>query len=94
LWIHDVLLVQRGLLCPRTIALPVCRADRPIRGTDRSEVGGLGVEPVVLSLTLDDGRSVDVAARNRDLDALAGPFLAVLIPGLPQAPTEPQARGS
>jgi hypothetical protein len=93
-WVHDVLLVQRGILRPRTEAWPVSGPDRPIRQTFRVEVAGLGAAPVVLTLRLDDGRTIQVAAREADRTALAGPFLAAVIPSLPRAPTEPRRRFS
>jgi hypothetical protein len=93
-WVHDVLLVQRGLLRPRTVALPVRGPDHPIRAAGRIELAGLGSLPVVITLRLDDGRMVDIAAREADRTALAGPFLAAAISGLPRAAKEPKHRGN
>jgi hypothetical protein len=87
-WAHDVLLVQHGLLRTRLVALPATGPDRAIQPTYRTEVAGLGDVPVVLTLRLDDGRTIEVAARGADLLALAGPFLTAAIPGLPVAPPE------
>jgi hypothetical protein len=63
-----------------------------VRRTAKSEVPGLGAEPVVFTLRLDAGGLVDLAARGQDASALAGPFLAAVIPGLPPAATEPRTR--
>jgi hypothetical protein len=93
-WVHDVLLVQRGVLRPRTVVLAVRRPDRPIRPVGPGEVPGLRRDRVVLSLLLDDGQVVDLAARQRDLTALAGPFLVAAITALPPAETEPHRYGS
>ena len=82
-WVHDVLLVQWGVLVPHTVALAVCGTDRALRRTSRLEVSGLGGDPVVLTLVLDDGRVVEVAARSRDRMALAGPYLVAAISALP-----------
>ena len=82
-WVHDVLLVQWGVLVPHTVSLAVCGTDRALRRTSRLEVSGLGGDPVVLTLVLDDGRVVEVAARSRDRMALAGPYLVAAISALP-----------
>lgn len=92
-WRHDVLLVQRGLFVPRTAALAVHAPHRHIRRTCRLEVRGLGPDPMVYTLELDDRRTVEVAAGSADLTALAGPFLAAAIPGLPHPPREPRPHG-
>lgn len=91
-WIHDTLLFQRGLLRPRTVVLAARGCDRAIRPADRFEVSRLGRHPVVLSLWLHDGRTVDVAARRRDTAVLAGPFVAAAMAYLPDAPNEHRPR--
>jgi hypothetical protein len=92
-WIHDVLLVQRGLLLPRTATLCARGPDRAVRRTSPIEVNRLGADPMVLTLTLDDSRVLEIAARAADVTTLAGPFLTAAIPGLPPAPTEPRPYG-
>jgi hypothetical protein len=92
-WVHDVLLVQRGIVRPRTVALAAGACHRAIRTADRCEVARLGTDPVVLSVRLDDWRTVEVAARRRDTAALAGPFVAAAMRSLPEAPNEPRPRG-
>jgi len=89
-WLHDILLVQRGLLVPRTVALSARPPRREIRRTSPVEVRRLGGDPMVLTLTLDDRRVVEVAAHAADLTNLAGPFLAAAIPCLPHAPDAPR----
>ena len=91
-WLHGILLVQRGLLVPRTAALATRGPDREVRHTSRFEVRGLGSDPMVLTLTLSDRRVLEVAARATDLTTLAGPYLTAAIPTLPHAPREPQGR--
>jgi hypothetical protein len=85
-WMHDVLIVHQGILRPHTTALPARNADRAIQATCRAEVPGLGAAPVVLTLNLDDGRRAEVAAREADLNALAGPFVTAALPRVPRAP--------
>jgi len=78
-WIHDVLLVQRGRLFPRLLVLPVRLPDDSIRFAKPGEVSGLTTMPLVMELRLDDGSLVAVAAASRDRTSLAGPFLAAAI---------------
>lgn len=87
-WVHQVLLVQQGLLFPRVVALPVRIPEDVIREAAFTEVRHLGYRPVVISLRLDDGPLVDVAAAGTDRTLLAGPFLAAAIPGLPRGRRE------
>ena len=78
-WVHDVLLVQRGWLFPRLVVLPVRFPEESMRFAAPGEVTGLGRMPLAMELRLDDGRVVAVAAANRDRTPLAGPFLAAAI---------------
>ena len=78
-WIHDVLLVQRGRLVPRLQVLPVRLPDDSMRFAKPGEVVGLTTMPLVLELRLDDGSLVAVAAASQDRTLLAGPFLAAAI---------------
>jgi hypothetical protein len=87
-WVHDVLLVQRGVVRPRTEVFAACGAPHGVRRTGRCEVSGLGADPVALTLRLDAGGIVDVAARGRDATALAGPFLVAVLSGMPRARRE------
>jgi hypothetical protein len=79
-WVHDVLLVQHGLALLRTEALAVAgvtSTDSP-RGDD--DIRGLGDAPLVVTLELDGGASVELAASSDDRTTMAGPF---------GAPTDP-----
>lgn len=87
-WQHDVLLVHRGLLFPRTVPLAVRKVEGAVRNARYREVGRLDAAPLLITLRLDDGMSVEVAAPAADRAALAGPYLAAAIPGLPPARTE------
>jgi hypothetical protein len=92
IWVHDVLVVQYGLLPPRTVAVHVRPRKEEIRTVTRREVRRLGAAPVLVRLELDDGRSIDVAARATERMSLVGPFLAAALPGMPEAPTERRPR--
>jgi len=78
-WVHDVLLIQRGRLFPRLLVLPVRLPDDSMRFAEPGEVSGLTARPLVMELRLDDGSLVAVAAASRDRTSLAGPFLAAAI---------------
>src|SRR5215218_1754955 len=56
LWTHDVLLVGRGFVRQRTTAMPVRATGDVIRTMFADEVRGLGGDPVVFALELDEGR--------------------------------------
>lgn len=92
-WVHDVLVVQRGLLFPRVLIIPARIPEDTIQDADRDRILGLGIRPIAVSLRLDDGRLVEVAAARTDRTLLAGPFLAAAIPGLPQAPADRPKHG-
>ena len=72
-WVHDVLLVLRGPTLTRCEALPVSNVTGPVAS---ATVKGLGERPVWLRLHLDDGRLIDLAARNGDVASVTGPFVA------------------
>jgi hypothetical protein len=78
-WVHDVLLVHRGLALVRNSALPVASADGPLVDGEPEETTGLGPAPVVLVVTVDGGAKVAVAGRSQDRDAVVGPYAAVLL---------------
>jgi hypothetical protein len=85
-WVHDVLLVRRGVLPARLVTLPVRTPEDPVRTTLEREVRGLGTGPVAVVLRLDDGRLVEVAVPRHARTYLVGPFLAAAVPGLPRRP--------
>lgn len=72
-WVHDVLLVHRGLALRRYEALPVTSVDGPFEATTAK---GLGQRPMWLRVQLDDGRAVDVTIHNEDVVPATGPFVA------------------
>jgi len=88
LWVHDVLVLQRGRWFPRLVALPVRLPEDSIRSAGRAEFRRLGLSPVVIDLRLDDGALVTVAAGQWHRTQLAGPFLAAAIASLPPRPQQ------
>ncbi|HSK25395.1 MAG TPA: hypothetical protein VK894_00615 [Jiangellales bacterium] len=91
-WVHDVLVVRRGLLVPRIEVLAVRAPEEAVRRLVGGEVRGLGAEPLCLVLRLDDGRMVEVAAAAPDRTLLVGPFLAAAMRELPDGPAEQRPR--
>jgi hypothetical protein len=73
-WVHDVLLVHQGVALVRNVPLPVAGADGGVEPIDAGEVKGLGDDPRLLTLRLDSGDVVQVAAAGADADLLEGPF--------------------
>lgn len=88
IWVHDVLLVRCGLLQQHTLAMAVRLPEDTIRRASPEELRGLGPDPQVIGLRLDDGILVELATAGRTRSLAAGPFLAAAIPGLPPAPIE------
>ncbi|MGZ5297028.1 MAG: hypothetical protein ACXWEZ_08905 [Actinomycetota bacterium] len=73
-WVHDVLLVQHGVALAQTVALPIATARGAIASDDSGEIKGLGENPLVMTLALDTGASLDLAAPAKARDTMAGPF--------------------
>jgi hypothetical protein len=77
-WTHDVLLVHQGLALVRSDAFGVTRATGKLSTGDPDAIRGLGAEPVLLAVVLDNGASVQIAAP-ADATALSvGPFASDL----------------
>ena len=77
-WVHDVLLVHRGLALVRNAALPVARVTGPVRSGEPRSISGLGSSPVVVALTLDSGAAVALAGPSEAREAVAAPSLGGL----------------
>lgn len=71
-WVHDVLLVHRGLAFMRYDALPVAGVDGPT--TTPTTTAEPDERRVQLRLTLDDAGQVDLLVRGEDVDRAIGPF--------------------
>ncbi len=76
-WVHDVLVVGRGLALVRFAALPVAAVTSPPTKGDPTGVKGLGPAPVVVSLRLDDGSVIELAAAHDDDVRILGPYADV-----------------
>src|SRR5690349_330239 len=82
-WVHDVLLLERGVLLRRITSLSVRMPEEALRSAWPGEIRGLGRDPVVVLLRLDDDSLVEVAAAGEHRTDLVGPFKAAAIPALP-----------
>jgi hypothetical protein len=69
-WVHDVLLVSRGLALVRFAAVPVAGPDP----AEPATVTKLGPAPVVAWFHLDDGTTIVAAANSEDDVRLLGPL--------------------
>jgi hypothetical protein len=87
-WVHDVLLVQHGTFRQHIAALPARIPDDVLHPLPIGEVRGLGSDPQMLPLQLDDGRVIEVAVPATARPLVVGPFLAAAIPGLPPPPVQ------
>jgi hypothetical protein len=73
-WVHDVLVVEAGLLHRTTRVLPV----KTVHGTLDPTVTVTRKRPVVsLRLELDDESTIEITADADRTDVLGGPFLTV-----------------
>jgi hypothetical protein len=78
-WVHYVLVIHRGLALGRSNARGVGRATGSLVAGHPDEVRELGEEPLLLTLILDGGASVQLAAPSDDRDAMVGPFVGALL---------------
>src|SRR5436305_11370082 len=74
-WIHDGF-VFRALpaACDEALLWAVDAPARPATAKERKKLHRIGDEPVVATLTLVEGETIDVAARSEDWECLLGPF--------------------
>ena len=75
-WVHDVLLVHRGVTFVRTEALGVETVSGPVAGP---ALRGFGESVVRLRLHLDDQRKVDLVVHEDDVPPAFGPFVVAAL---------------
>jgi hypothetical protein len=73
-WVHNVLLVHKGLALARIDALSVRDVQGPVTRLD--EFKFRGEDPVSIRLSLDDGSVIEIATATSSSSLLSGPFLA------------------
>jgi len=74
LWVHDVLLVHKGLGLLQTVPLGVAGVEGPAEIAPPQEVKGLGEHPVLLRFRLDDGDVLQMAVPGNSQKLAQGPF--------------------
>ncbi|GIJ47901.1 hypothetical protein Val02_47870 [Virgisporangium aliadipatigenens] len=85
-WYDNVLVIRRGPILDRAAVLPVRACVDNRRAVDREKPRLCGKQPLVLELTLADGRRVLVAAAEQARQELVGPYLSAALRGLPDGP--------
>jgi hypothetical protein len=88
IWVHDSLVVLSGMLRPRVRPLAVHFAEGAVTGGQACTRLGIGPDPVFLSLELDDGTHVILAAPRSARSLVAGPYLAALLTAAPSRSAE------
>jgi hypothetical protein len=73
-WVHDVLLVNKGLALVRTQPLPIAAAEGRIEEADPEEIKRMGDHPILLQFRLDNGATIQLAAPGEALSLAYGPF--------------------
>ena len=74
LWVHDVLLVHKGLGLMSTFPLGVEAPEGSAESADPEEVKRLGDQPVLLRFRLDDGAVLEMAVPEESQKVAQGPF--------------------
>jgi hypothetical protein len=80
IWAHDVLILEKGLLIPRTLHFKVDDGVRPPQPADPDQVKGLGDKPVTMQYRIDGGGIIEVAAQGEDAEDARGPFFSNATP--------------
>lgn len=88
-WIHDVLVLQSGLIGLSTTPHAArVAAGATLRPVSVRRVRGLGPRPWALQLSTEDGGALEIAVAEADRGLLVGPYLTAAMTGLPAAPHE------
>ena len=74
LWIHDVLVVEKGVLFTRSLHFAIADGVRHAQPADPEQVKGLGDQPVTVQFRLDDGGIIEMAVPTEFQALAAGPF--------------------
>jgi hypothetical protein len=76
LWVHDVLLVHKGLGLVPTTAIGMAAMESSGQSADPEEVKGLGDNPTILRFRLDDESIIQMAVPGDAREIAQGPFTA------------------
>jgi hypothetical protein len=75
IWAHDILIIEKGLLIPRTLHYEVTDAVQSAQPADPEQVNGLGDSPITMQFRLDHGAVIEVAAPGEESEFAQEPFL-------------------
>lgn len=75
-WVHDVLLITRGLALVRVLAIPVADLVDGPAPVGQDGLRRLGAAPVAVRLRTDDGATIELATAADDHENLLGPFVS------------------
>ena len=73
-WIHDVLLVNKGLALARTVPIAADSLVSAPEPADASTIKGLGDEPVAFVVDIDDGPRLEIAIAAELAPVATSPF--------------------
>ena len=76
---HDVMILEKGLLIPRTLYFKIADGIHPPKAADTEQVKGLGDKPVTMQFRLDEGAVIEVAVPAEALAQAKGPFFSETI---------------
>ena len=77
IWVHNVMILEKGLLLGRNLHFAVTEGVQPPQPVDPKQVKkGLGDKPVTLQFRLDDGTIIEIAAAGETTTLARGPFFA------------------
>lgn len=85
IWAHDVLILEKGLLIPRTMHFKIADDVKPTRPADLEQIKGLGDSPVTLQFQIDEGAVVEIAAPGEQSELAQGPFSSASSPAAVRA---------
>jgi hypothetical protein len=75
-WAHDILILEKGFLIPRTLHYRALEGVQPPQPADPDQVKGLGDKPVTMQYRLDGGEVIEIAVPSEMLTKAQGPFFS------------------
>lgn len=76
LWAHDILIIEKGMMIPRTLHYKVKEGVQAPQPADSEQVKGLGDSPVTMQYLLEEGGVIEIATPSEELADEQGPFFA------------------
>ena len=75
IWAHDVLILEKGLLIPRTLHYEVVDAVQSAQPANSELAKGLGDSPITMQFRLEEEAVIEIAARGEDSESTQEPIL-------------------